>query len=84
MTCFAALGKFPVAAGRTPATVDTVINHAVVNKTQILAVISGGVYGRAGSFCAAFSSCKPIARALSAVHSAEGHRAVPRSAWWWD
>jgi len=84
MTCFAVPGKYPVATEQPPATVDTVINHRVVNKTQILAVISGGVAAAPAAYV------KPTALETDrrgAVRSELGRaapRAVPRSAWWWD
>jgi hypothetical protein len=84
MACFATPGKFPVAAGQPPATVDTVINHSVVNKTQILAAISGGVAVEPASYVKSTALQTDRQGAVSSELSRGAPRAVPRSAWWWD
>lgn len=84
MTCFATPGKFPVAAAQPPATVDTVINHSVVNKKQILAVISGGVTVEPAAYVRSTALQTDRQVAVGSTLSRAAPRTVPDSAWWWD
>ena len=79
---FCCAGKFPV-AGQPAETVDTVINHSVVNKTQILAVISGGVAVEPAAFVRPTALQADRQGAVGSTLS----RAAPGGAtlvWWWD
>ncbi|HWC88323.1 MAG TPA: DUF1598 domain-containing protein [Pirellulales bacterium] len=43
MTCFQDAKQYPVNLGQAPRSVETVINHRVVNRVHVLAAVSGGV-----------------------------------------
>ena len=43
-TCFNDPLEFPVAAGNVPESVETVINHRVINRIHVVAAVSGGVH----------------------------------------
>jgi hypothetical protein len=43
MTCFKDSKQYPVNQGIAPSSVETVINHRVVNRVHVLAAVSGGV-----------------------------------------
>jgi hypothetical protein len=76
--------QYAVARGPAPHHVDTVLNHRVVNKVNILAAISGGVS------VSCRSAVKPEAMAtdrqgeLSSEQKRSSPEKLSASAWWWD
>jgi hypothetical protein len=72
---------YQVALGQTPKTVQTVINHRVVNRVHVLAAVSGGVtadpYAQA-KVVRPDTSGKVYAQRRVAAPNAETNR------WWWD
>ncbi|HVX11887.1 MAG TPA: DUF1598 domain-containing protein [Pirellulales bacterium] len=77
-------GQYAVARGPAPNQVDTVLNHRVVNRVNILAAISGGVTVN----CRSLVSPDAIATDRKGELGSEQKRAapdkLPASAWWWD
>lgn len=83
-TCFNDPVEFPVSAGNVPESVDTVINHRVINRIHVVAAVSGGVQANPWQWA------KPAAIATERRGSLNSERvrstphAVPRRGWWWD
>ena len=84
LTCFASQQEFPVSLGPAPKTVDTVINHRVINKTQILAAVSGGVTVDAVSFAQPETMHADRDGQVGSHHGTAAPQNLPRGAWWWD
>ncbi|HET6883095.1 MAG TPA: DUF1598 domain-containing protein [Pirellulales bacterium] len=76
--------QYAVARGIAPQEVETVINHRVVNRTTILAQISGGVNVN----CRSLVSPDTIVTDRKGQLGSEQQRSAPgklsASAWWWD
>jgi uncharacterized protein DUF1598 len=84
VTCFDDPAAFPVALGTPPKTVETVVNHRVVNSVHVLAAVSGGVSAEPDALV------KPTAIEVdrqgaltSEIRRAEPAKVAPHS-WWWD
>jgi hypothetical protein len=83
MTCFGNPKKFQVETTDAPKTVETVINHRIVNGSLILVGISGGVS------CDPSSLVKPTSMkedygVLREQHAAAKPKANLPNTWWWD
>ncbi|HEX3871265.1 MAG TPA: DUF1598 domain-containing protein [Pirellulales bacterium] len=82
MNCFASPEAYPVTLGSSPKTVDTVVNHRVVNRVHILAAVSGGVS----------ADPKVYARSVEVERNGNVYGKRRSSApdeedltrWWWD
>ncbi len=83
MLAFRDPNQYAVAQGLAPREVDTVANHRVVNRVNILAAISGGVT----------VNCRSLVRPDSMASDGQGRlgseqkRSSPdarSAAWWWD
>jgi hypothetical protein len=84
MTCFGDAAQYREALGPAPRSVETVINHRVVNDRHIIAGVSGGVH----------VSPWPLTRpgaihvdgygALDAQRKNSAAGELPLEAWWWD
>lgn len=84
MTCFADPREFPVARGMAPTSTQTVINHRVVNKTQILAVVSGGVTADPLAYVQAAALDVDRQGKLESERARATPGEVPPRGWWWD
>lgn len=84
MLAFRDPAQYVVARGVAPQEVDTVLNHRVVNRVNILAAISGGVTVN----CRSLVSPDAISTDRKGQLASEQQRATPdklsASAWWWD
>ncbi len=83
MTCFGDRKQFKVATFDAPKTVETVINHRIVNQSLILVGVSGGVS------CDPSALVKPVSMKedygiLREQRAAAKPRANRSDAWWWD
>lgn len=83
MTCFGNPKQFKVETTDAPKTVETVINHRIVNGSLILVGVSGGVS------CDPSSLVKPASMkedygVLREQHAAAKPKANLPNAWWWD
>lgn len=84
-TYFGAQGSYPVPLAAAPASVETVVNHRLVNGKHVVAGISGGVH------VAPASLVKRDAMQVDQTGSLDSQRArampagdLPRDIWWWD
>ncbi|MEX2120902.1 MAG: DUF1598 domain-containing protein [Pirellulales bacterium] len=84
MLCFGDADQFVVAAARPSRTVDSVVNHRVVNKKHILAAVSGGVRVDASSIVEPGGVEVDRLGKLDSERSRSRPAGTPRTAWWWD
>jgi hypothetical protein len=83
LTCFGDSGAYPVSLRPAPKTVETVINHRVINKVHIIAGVSGGVHVDPWRSVTA-EAMQVDKAALPGEHRYGTPEVLPRSAWWWD
>ncbi len=69
-------GEFPVATGRAPAWVESIVNHRQVDRRTFVAAVSGGV-----RFAAPETRQLPAAQSTTFPH---WKSAIPSDRWWWD
>lgn len=83
-TCFGNPQEFVIPLGPAPRTVESVMNHRVVNGRQIIAAVSGGV--RLDPFAALKAS--PVKQDSAGKLSSDRDRVKPSDQnddrWWWD
>jgi hypothetical protein len=86
MLCFGDPEQYGVALGQAPQSVETVINHRVINGRHIIAGVSGGVSVSPGQYTQAQSIQTDTYGALKAhrVHAEAKVKKLPVEAWWWD
>jgi len=83
MTCFGDPDEYHVALGAASTSVETVMNHRIVNQTTVLAGVSGGVSVDPWKFVRA-GSIKPDTYRLKQDRESAAPRNLPKAAWWWD
>jgi hypothetical protein len=76
--------RYAVRLGSAPKKVQTVIAHRVVNQTQILVGISGGVAVNPASYVAADKIAIDNYGKLTAERAHAAAKELPLAAWWWD
>lgn len=76
--------QYAVARVAAPRQVDTVINHRVVNRVNILAAISGGVSVNCQSLVSPESIVADRKGQLASEHQRSAPTSLSRTAWWWD
>ena len=82
MTCF---GKsYPVSFNSAPQTVETVINHRVINQKHVVAGVSGGVRVDPWSYVQPASMRVDKYGTLKAERGGAVPKELGRDAWWWD
>ncbi len=84
MTTFASDQQLPVNLGYEPKMVETVMNHKIVNRTQVLAVASGGVTVRPDDVVNAEAIEIDSSSKLSSVQDRIQPEKLERGQWWWD
>ncbi len=84
MTCFGDPDVYTVPLGPAPRTVETVINHRVVNKVHILAGVSGGVHADPWKFVATRAVKADDSGKLKTSRSSARPGTLPVERWWWD
>jgi hypothetical protein len=84
-TYFGPTGAYQVPLGATPASVETVVNHRLINGKHVVAGISGGVH------VSPVSMIRRSAIRLDDTGALDSERArstpaneLPRDVWWWD
>lgn len=84
-TYFGPTGGYQVPLGAPPASVETVVNHRLVNGKQVIAGVSGGVH------VSPVSLVSDGAIRLDETGALDSQRAratpgdeLPRDVWWWD
>ena len=85
MLCFGDPSQYTVSRFPVPKTVETVVNHRVVNGgKQILAAVSGGVTADFRELVTREAIETDRKGALGSERSRSAPDNVPNSAWWWD
>jgi hypothetical protein len=84
LTCFLDPQQYQVALGRLPQTVETVINHRVINQKFIVVGVSGGAHVQPGSFVSKEAIVTDDYGALSARRVGAKPGDLALEAWWWD
>lgn len=84
MTCFNDAEQYRAALGPAPRSVETVINHRVVNGRHIIAGVSGGVHVAPWSLTKASAIKVDDYGALDAQRKNSAAEDLPLEAWWWD
>jgi hypothetical protein len=84
MTCFNDPKQYQVQLGFAPKTVETVINHKIVNRTQIVAVVSGGVFVDPKDLVQRGAIETDRTGKLGSHYARSAPENLPRGRWWWD
>jgi hypothetical protein len=84
VACFGDTNQFEVASGYAPRMVETVVNHRIVNKSQILAVASGGVRVDPARYVQKGAIQTDGGGVLSSKRDLGTPGNLPVDKWWWD
>jgi Protein of unknown function (DUF1598) len=84
MTCFGDPDQYHVALGTPPASVESVINHRLVNGKYVIVGVSGGVLAEPAKFVTPASIKTDDYGALGAQRANGAAHELPLEAWWWD
>jgi hypothetical protein len=84
MTCFRDADQYQVALGPAPTSVETVINHRVVNQKHIIVGVSGGVHVAPWALVKSEAIATDNYGALEAQRKNSAADELPLEAWWWD
>jgi len=83
-TYFGDADLFPVELGPAPKEVESVVNHKVVNRKNIVLGVSGGVSVDMRSLVKANKIKTDTYGALKASHQGSEPKKLGNDAWWWD
>jgi len=83
MTCFTNPDEYRPALGIASTSVDTVMNHRIVNKKTVVAAVSGGVSANPWKFVKR-EATKPDDYRLKQDRTSSAPRNLSKTAWWWD
>jgi hypothetical protein len=83
-TSFLDNAGLPTAVENVPQTVDTVINHRVVQRTNIIAAVSGGVHVDVQSVIKRDKMQTDSRGQLNSERERSVPTAVEHRSWWWD
>ncbi len=84
MTCFGDAEQYQPALGPAPRSVETVINHRVVDGRHIIAGVSGGVHVSPWSLTKSTAIQVDNYGALDAQRKNSRAGDLPLGVWWWD
>ncbi len=84
LTCFGENGSCPVLTGPAPRTVQSVVNHRVIQRVHIVAGVSGGVRINPSKLVAREAVAVESNGALGGQQAGSVPKALPGDAWWWD
>jgi hypothetical protein len=85
MTCFGREGDYVPQSAVAPQWVDSVVNHRVLNKTQIVAGVSGGVSAEPYEYVGKDRLAEDINGVLAKQKKFQDrYRPDGRERWWWD
>jgi hypothetical protein len=84
MTCFDDPKQYRVALGYAPATVQSVMNHRELSRTQFVAAVSGGVRFECGNLVQPAAIQQDKTGTLVGYRDNSKPQERPRDAWWWD
>lgn len=83
-TCFGDAEQYQPALGVAPTSVDSVINHRMVDQKNILVGVSGGVHVAPWGSVTPTSIKTDTYGKLQAERNNTSAKDLPRDAWWWD
>jgi len=84
MTCFRDPKQYRVTLGPAPRTVETVVNHRVINRVHVIAGVSGGVSVDPWSYVEPSAVKIDDYGALKAQRKTSVPTNLAKNAWWWD
>jgi hypothetical protein len=86
ITCFGDPNGYHVPLAPVPKTVESVINHRIVNRTQIIAGVSGGVRVDPSDVAKRYAMETESNGTMGSQRSAATRiiKVLPAGAWWWD
>jgi len=84
LTCFGSGGNYPVQLGKAPKVVDSVVGHRVVNRTTIVAGVSGGVRVDPTELVSARAVQVDRSDTLRKQRGTAAPKPLAPEAWWWD
>jgi hypothetical protein len=84
LTCFSDPQQYRVALGTAPQSVESVINHRLVNGKHLIVGVSGGVLAEPAKFVGRASIKTDNYGALDAQRANAAAEELPLRAWWWD
>ncbi|MFM7070925.1 MAG: DUF1598 domain-containing protein [Planctomycetota bacterium] len=84
MTYFGDAAQCPVELGTAPREVDSVVNHRVINRTQVVAGVSGGVSCSVKSLAAKDRMVVDTYGKLKANLTGSKPKNLASDSWWWD
>jgi len=82
--CFGDPNQYAVAVGNPPKSVETVVNHRVFHRTQIVAAVSGGVRFDPSSLVAPEAIDVDHFGKLGSEHARSAPETETGERWWWD
>lgn len=84
MTCLGDPKQFKVATGYAPKSVQSVVNHRTLTRTQFVAAVSGGVRFEASDLVKSAALQSDKSGQLVSCRAASAPERRPRDDWWWD
>ena len=84
MTCFLDPDQYHVALGTAPQSVESVINHRIINGKHVVVGVSGGVHVEPWKLVKSESIKTDDYGALEARRATTHVEDLPLEAWWWD
>jgi hypothetical protein len=84
MTYFGDTAQCPVELGAAPREVDSVVNHRVINRTQVVAGVSGGVSCSVAPLAAKDRMVVDTYGKLKANLAGSKPKNLASDSWWWD
>jgi hypothetical protein len=84
MTCFGDPRQYAVALAHAPQSVESVINHRLVNGKHLIVGVSGGVLAQPYRFVASGGIQTDTYGGLQAERTNSTADELPLDAWWWD
>lgn len=84
MTHFGEKGPFRVELGEAPKAVDSVVNYRVINRSTIVAGVSGGVSAQPSSLVTSQAVQTDRSQTLHQQRTGALPKQLSDDAWWWD
>ncbi len=84
LTCFGDAKQYRVSQAEAPSKVETIINHRVIEKVNIIAAVSGGVTVEPTALVKREAMKVDTYGTLQAERGNAKPKELPRTAWWWD
>jgi len=84
VTSFLDSESFATATENVPQWVETVVNHRVINRTQLIGVVSGGVSIDTSKYVNRDKMQKDSEQKLGGQHKRSARESAAERTWWWD